>query len=862
MLALWSSIEGEFNPQLLETSGNNIVQQMDEFKDAEDQELPNEEYLQTTSSSEELPNDKHPQITSSLDSYTSTLDDKLPISSDMPIQSTEFSSLNINEPETAINNTTASSPNSQNVPSLQSLTLKQNELNSVVVENSTSPTPESSMEPNISLISSETTVENPTIISSENHASSNQDSRVEHPPQISSNANGVIAEDSDSLSSMIHESEVHGNNGYNASNDMKETKVSKAEKHKMEVHKTRTETKQPTKPAVVYKGIVDTSAPFESVKEAVSKFGGIVDWKAHRAQALERRRQVQLELEKVKAEIPNYKKQSEEAEEAKAQVLNELEATKRLIEELKLNLEKSQTEEAQAKQDSELAQLRAKEMEQGITNESSVAAKAQLELAKARHEAAIAELISVKNELDNVQKDYIILLKERDEAIKKAEESMLANKEIEKMVEDLTLELISIKESLESAHAAHLEAEEHRIGSSLARDQDYLFWEQELKQAQEELRNFQNQILSINELKEKLDASSKLLLDLNNELSAFMKSKLAQESETSSSELDELKVAIEKAKNEVTILKAAELSLKLQLEKEKAGLANMRQREGMASITLTSVEAEIDRTKEEIKTSLANEKKYHAKIIELPRLLQQAAQENEEAKDEVESAKDELRKAKEESEQAKATKSTIETRLIATSKEIEAAKASENLAVLAIKALKESEGEELSDGVSLPVEEYYALSKKVHEAEELSNELVTAAIVQIEVAKESELKTLEKLENAYKELNEKREALRIAMEKSERAQEGKLGAEQELRKRRASNAAKRGNSNIPPKSPARSFEESKSFVNENTVNPGPNAKVYMEHKESNVNEVKTRKKKKSFFPRIMMFLARKKQESL
>lgn len=328
---------------------------------------------------------------------------------------------------------------------------------------------------------------------------------------------------------------------------------------------------------------------------------------------MQRRKLIEEELEKAQEEIPLYKVQSQAAEDAKSHVLKELDSTKRLVEELKLNLERAQTEEKQAKQDSELAKLRVEEMEQGIDDDASVAAKAQLEVARARHMAAVSELKSVKDELEELRKDYALLVNEKNLAVKRAEEAVSASKEVEKTVEELTIELIATKESLESAHSAHLEAEDHRIGAVMAREQDSLNWEKELKQAEEELERLNQQILSSKDLKSKLDTASALLVELKTELAAYMESKLKQENgggeleesekKTHSGiqaavgsvkkELEEVRLKLEKANEEVRFLKVAATSLKSELEEEKSALAAISQREGMAEVAVASLEAEL-----------------------------------------------------------------------------------------------------------------------------------------------------------------------------------------------------------------------------------------------------------------------------
>jgi chromosome segregation ATPase len=588
---------------------------------------------------------------------------------------------------------------------------------------------------------------------------------------------------------------------------------------------------------------------------------------------------MQLELEKVQQEIPQFKKDWETAEVAKSHVIEELERTNRLVDELKHKLERAQLEVDQTKQDSELALLRAQEMEQGIDDEASVIAQTQLAVAKERHEKAVEELKLLKEELRSTHEQYAVLATERDVAIKRAEEVVCAAKDTEKQVEELTLELIASKESLELAHASHHEAEEHRLGAALAKEQDFLAWEKELQEAQAELHQLNEQIASKTNVESEADENKRKLLSLKSALAAYVENKLNEEAamvqeqgsdeakEISRSikealaskrkELAEFKGKLENARNEANLVRVIAESLSSELDREKALLATLQQSEGMASITVSSLEAELDRTKQEIEMVHKKEAETREKMAELPRMLQQAAQEAE------------LRKAKEEAEQTKASATTADTRLRAVLKEIEASKESERLAIVAAQAMQESKETgsvgASPRGVTLPISEYRALSKRVHEAEEHANERVAAALAQIELAKESESRYLERLQEASRDMDEKKSDLQIALERAERANEGKLGAEQELRRWRAEHVQRRKaheaaqHAASPVRTPPRMFIEQKgSYQEENEHLTDPKLHKSTGSVDQFVSDEKLRKKK-SFFPQMSTLLSRKAQ---
>ncbi|KAL8094605.1 hypothetical protein AgCh_036226 [Apium graveolens] len=664
----------------------------------------------------------------------------------------------------------------------------------------------------------------------------------------------------------------------------------------------------------------DKATAFESAKGVVFTFGEIVDCKAHKVQTVEKRKDIEEELETIHQEVQWFRKQSEAAENDKGKVLKALNSSKRLIEELNLYLEIAQMEEHQAKEDSELASLRVVEMEQGIAAKAHNAANAQFEDAKLRNEATLLELGTVKEELITVQKDYAILLTEKDLAVKKAEEARSASKEIEKTVEELTVQLIAARDVLESQHATRSEAEERKIGVAMALEQDTLNWEKELKQEEEELEKLDQQILSEKDLKSKLDTASALLQDLKFELAAYMDSNVNLESKEHSNgnvigqdkkthsdiqivvslakkNLEEVKFNIEETNEEIRLLHVASTSLKSQLEVKKIALSTLEQREGMASVAVESIEAELNRTINEIAMVQVKEREAREKMAEMHKILHKAAEEADQAKSLARAAHEELRKAQEGVEHAKAGASTVQSRLLAAQKEIEASKASESHAIAAFSALEETKAvqtlnkDNTPSGVTLPLEEYYELSNQAQDAEEEAKKRIADTLSQLEIAKGSELQTSSKLEKANSELSTRKERLKFAREKAKKAKEEKLCIEQELRKWRTELEQRRKAGESSPgavKIPRPSLEGGKAEVTEKRIPPtrfevrneaqylnkAPSAAAATQLTQSNkayelirsesdsLPDVQMlKKKKKSRFLRFFSFSSKKKKNS-
>jgi chromosome segregation ATPase len=221
--------------------------------------------------------------------------------------------------------------------------------------------------------------------------------------------------------------------------------------------------------------------------------------------------------------------------------------------------------------------------------------------------------------------------------------------------------------------------------------------------------------------------------------------------------------------------------------------------EVMASMSTQSLKMDIKLSQQELEAVYAKAKECRDRS---GKALQDASHEADEAKAIATKAQEELKKTEEEVAQAKAALSTVESRLEAVLRDIQAAKESERLALDTLTTTLEEHskvGARYSETVTLDLDEYTSLVQRSRQAEEDAHEKTAASTAQVETAKESASRTLSRLNEILEALEEQKQALAAATERAGRASEGKLAMEQELRQRREENRKRRRMASEAPK---------------------------------------------------------------
>lgn len=168
--------------------------------------------------------------------------------------------------------------------------------------------------------------------------------------------------------------------------------------------------------------------------------------------------------------------------------------------------------------------------------------------------------------------------------------------------------------------------------------------------------------------------------------------------------------------------------------------------------------------------------------------------------------------------------------------------------------------------MTLTVEEYEELSRRARETEEVAWRRVVEAVKLIKEAKDAEVRSLEKVAKVAKQTEQMLQALEAATLEAEEAEFEKLSVERELRQRRAEHEQRRvpGEAGSPRTGLAEISVLDDPGAGDGRGNPhilSPRG-GYMPRTElmGSAAEADARQKK-AFFPRMAMFLARKRAQS-
>ncbi|KAG7646025.1 WEB family [Arabidopsis thaliana x Arabidopsis arenosa] len=520
-------------------------------------------------------------------------------------------------------------------------------------------------------------------------------------------------------------------------------------------------------------GEIDTRAPFQSVKAAVSLFGEVAVSKQRSTPRRSRLssesvcdKETQLML--VHKEFMKIKQKLDNAESTRSRALDDLSKAKKTMEDLSNKLETVNKSKQSAIDTKETVQQREEQLEHDKCH-GSPPHHHELDVAREQYISTTVELDAAKQQLNKIRQSFDSAMDFKATALNQAAEAQRALQVNSAKVNELSKEISDMKDAIHQLKlAAAQNLQEH---ANIVKEKDDLreCYRTAVEEAEKKLLVLRKEYEP--ELSRTLEAK---LLETTSEIEVLREEmKKAHESEMNTvkiitNELNEATMRLQEAADDECSLRSLVNSLRMELEDLRREREELQQKE--------AERLEIEETKK-----LEALKQESLK-------LEQMKTEAIEARNEAANMNRKIESQKKETEAAMIAAEEAEKRLELVIREVEEAKSAEEkvreeMKMISQKQESKKQDEESSGSkIKITIQEFESLKRGAGETEAAIEKKLATIAAELEEINKRRAEADNKLEANLKAIEEMKQATELAQKSAESAEAAKRMVESELQR--------------------------------------------------------------------------------